>query len=137
MDRNKTNLSKYEKEKLKVLIAIGTPEIYRSKLWILCSGAKKQINENPHYYNNLKKLSLEVPSLHKNQIEKDIKRTKTLSKEPNFFEKLKNILICYSIRNSSIGYCQGFNFIAERLLYVLKDEVKILFILILNLYFYF
>jgi len=124
MDRNKINLTQFEKEKLKVLISFGTPDFYRSKLWILCSGAKKQINENPSYYSNLKKLSLEVPSLCRVQIEKDIKRTINLGNDPNFYEKLKNILICYSIRNSSIGYCQGFNFIVARLLYVLKDEVK-------------
>jgi hypothetical protein len=124
MDRNKINLTQFEKEKLKVLISFGTPDFYRSKLWILCSGAKKQINENPYYYSSLKKLSLEVPSLCRVQIEKDIKRTINLGNDPNFYEKLKNILICYSIRNSSIGYCQGFNFIVARLLYVLKDEVK-------------
>jgi hypothetical protein len=124
MDRNKINLTQFEKEKLKVLISFGTPDFYRSKLWILCSGAKKQINENPCYYSSLKKLSLEVPSLCRVQIEKDIKRTINLGNDPNFYEKLKNILICYSIRNSSIGYCQGFNFIVARLLYVLKDEVK-------------
>ena len=124
MDRNKINLTQFEKEKLKVLISFGTPDFYRSKLWILCSGAKKQINENPCYYSSLKKLSLEVPSLCRVQIEKDIKRTINLGNDPNFYEKLKNILICYSIRNSSIGYCQGFNFIVARLLYVLEDEVK-------------
>ena len=124
MDRNKINLTQFEKEKLKVLISFGTPDFYRSKLWILCSGAKKQINENPCYYSSLKKLSLEVPSLCRVQIEKDIKRTINLGNDPNFYEKLKNILICYSIINSSIGYCQGFNFIVARLLYVLKDEVK-------------
>ena len=97
MDRNKINLTQFEKEKLKVLISFGTPDFYRSKLWILCSGAKKQINENPCYYSSLKKLSLEVPSLCRVQIEKDIKRTINLGNDPNFYEKLKNILICYSI----------------------------------------
>ena len=125
MDRNKYNLTQFEKEKLKVLISFGTPDFYRSKLWILCSGAKKQINENPSYYNNLKKLSLEVPSLCQAQIKKDIKRTKNLGNDEKFYEKLENVLICYSIRNSSIGYCQGFNFIVARLINVLKDEVKI------------
>jgi hypothetical protein len=124
MDRNKINLTQFEKEKLKVLISFGTPDFYRSKLWILCSGAKKQINENPSYYSNLKKLSLEVPSLYKDQINKDIKRTTNPGNVPKFEEKLYNILICYSIRNSSIGYCQGFNFIVARLIYILKDEVK-------------
>ena len=38
--------------------------------------------------------------------------------------------MCYSIRNSSIGYCQGFNFLVLRLLEVLKGEVIIKFIFI-------
>ena len=38
--------------------------------------------------------------------------------------------MCYSIRNSSIGYCQGFNFLVLRLLEVLKGEVIIKFIII-------
>jgi hypothetical protein len=57
----------------------------------------------------------------------DLKRTfpeiEFFQKE-EIIQKLKNVLICYSIRNSSIGYCQGFNFIAARLLEVLEDEVK-------------
>ena len=57
---------------------------------------------------------------------KDIPRTKTdvLKKNPTFKEKMRNILVCYSIRNNSIGYCQGFNFIVIRLLEVLQNEVK-------------
>ena len=43
---------------------------------------------------------------------------------------MKNVLMCYSIRNSSIGYCQGFNFLVLRLLEVLKGEVIIKFIII-------
>ena len=40
----------------------------------------------------------------------------------NFLEKLKNILICYSTRNTSVGYCQGMNFIAGRLLLIMGNE---------------
>ena len=43
---------------------------------------------------------------------------------------MKNVLMCYSIRNSSIGYCQGFNFLVLRLLEVLKGEVIFIFIFI-------
>ena len=38
--------------------------------------------------------------------------------------------MCYSIRNSSIGYCQGFNFLVLRLLEVLKGEVIYNFIIL-------
>ena len=39
-----------------------------------------------------------------------------------FLAKLKNILICYSIRNTSVGYCQGMNFIGGRLLLIMGSE---------------
>ena len=80
---------------------------------------------NTFYYEDLLKLSKEVPSLYEKQIDKDIRRTnaETFKKYPEFKEKMKNVLMCYSIRNSSIGYCQGFNFLVLRLLEVLKGEV--------------
>ena len=40
----------------------------------------------------------------------------------SFLEKLKNILVCYSIRNTSVGYCQGMNFIGGRLLLIMGSE---------------
>ena len=39
-----------------------------------------------------------------------------------FLDKLKNVLICYSIRNTSVGYCQGMNFIGGRLLLIMGSE---------------
>ena len=40
----------------------------------------------------------------------------------SFLEQLKNILVCYSIRNTSVGYCQGMNFIGGRLLLIMGSE---------------
>ena len=40
----------------------------------------------------------------------------------SFLEKLKNILVCYSTRNTSVGYCQGMNFIGGRILQVIGNE---------------
>ena len=39
-----------------------------------------------------------------------------------FQKSLRNVLMCYSTRNSSIGYCQGMNFIVSRLLLILGNE---------------
>ena len=123
-DRDKLTLTIEEKEQLKFLIALGTPPEYRSNLWKTCSGAKRDIEENKEYYFYLKKLSKEVPSLYDKQIRSDIKRTNPkMNSDPDFLEKLQNILTCYSIRNSSVGYCQGFNFIVSKLLEVILDEV--------------
>ena len=116
-------LSEEEKDLLTYFIIKGIPDIYRIRLWILTSGAQNEIKLNPSYYSYLSKLSKKVPSLYSDIIEKDINRTNT--KDPEIKNKLRNILICYSIRNSSIGYCQGFNYIALFILEVVKDEVII------------
>ena len=123
--KDKYLLNKREKELLKYLIAKGVPNHFRQNLWILCSGAKNDLLNNSSYYNNLLKLSKEVPSLYEKQIDKDIRRTinENMQNYEQLKIKMKNILMCYSIRNSSIGYCQGFNFLVLRLLQVIKGEV--------------
>ena len=63
--------------------------------------------------------------MYEKQIDKDIRRTinENMQNYEQLKIKMKNILMCYSIRNSSIGYCQGFNFLVLRLLQVIKGEV--------------
>ena len=126
MNKEKTTLTPVEKAILEYLIILGTPSYFRAKLWLLCSGAKKELEQNKNYYKNLLELSKKIPCLYESQILKDIPRTKPdlLKKNPSFKENMRNILVCYSIRNNSIGYCQGFNFIVIRLLEVLQNEVK-------------
>ena len=131
---NKYSITSEERELLKYLIIHGTSDIYRIRLWLLASGAQNEIKLNPHYYSNLRKLSKEVPSLYLNDIEKDLDRTNQilLSQNESYKEMLRNILICYSIRNSSIGYCQGFNFIALRIIEVVQNEVIFYFLFLKN-----
>ena len=133
--KDKFLLDKEEKQILKYLVAKGIPDYFRQNLWILCSRAKADLANNTTYYDDLLKLSKEVPSLYEKQIDKDIKRTINDNSKDNddLKRKMKNVLMCYSIRNSSIGYCQGFNFLVLRLLEVLKGEV--IHFLLLNLYF--
>ena len=50
--------------------------------------------------------------------------------EKTFLTKLKNILMCYAIRNTSIGYCQGMNFIVGRLLLIMDNEEQVFWIFI-------
>ncbi len=126
MNKEKTTLTPEERTILRYLIILGTPSYYRAKLWLLRSGAKKEMEQNKNYYKNLLELSKNIPCYHENQILKDIPRTRPelLKNNPSFKEKMRNILVCYSIRNNSIGYCQGFNNIVFRLLEVLQNEVK-------------
>ena len=87
------------------------------------------MKDNPFYYQNLVLLSKEVKSLYSKQIEKDLIRS-FKNKEPTEekINQLREVLICYSIRNSSIGYCQGFNLIVVKLLEILQHEVNLFFL---------
>ena len=55
------------------------------------------------------------------QIDKDLKRS-MYKNDTIFIEKVRNVLTNYSIRNSSIGYCQGFNFIVEKIMKVMENN---------------
>ena len=126
MDKEKYEITYEEKIILNYLIALGTPNYFRAKLWLLCSGAKKEILNNKNYYKNLLELSQKIPLFYEQQILKDVPRTNAnlIEKNPELEKKLRNILVCYSIRNNSIGYCQGFNFIVLRILEVMQNEVS-------------
>ena len=61
------------------------------------------------------------------QIDKDLKRS-MYKNDTIFIEKVRNVLTNYSIRNSSIGYCQVFNFIVEKIMKIMENnEVYYLF----------
>ncbi len=85
------------------------------------------MRNNPGYYDTISKdFPSYIPSPFENQIDVDLRRT--FPDDPYFKEdknilKLKNVLLAYSRRNLSIGYCQGFNFIVGRLLKIYDNEV--------------
>ena len=86
----------------------------------------------PGYYHNLLNEYPEyIPSIYEKAIEKDLYRTfpdeEFFQKKENI-NKLKNILIAFSRKNSTIGYNQGFNFIAGRILQIVENEVKKIFL---------
>ena len=82
----------------------------------------------PNYYNDiLNNYPDYIPSLFEKTIENDLNRT---FPDEEFFQnkenlnKIRNILLAFSRRNSSIGYTQGFNFIVGRLLKIIGNEVS-------------
>ena len=81
----------------------------------------------PDYYNNILNNYPEyIPSLFEQTIDKDLTRTfpdEKFFQEKENLNKLRNILVAFSRRNSSIGYTQGFNLIAGRILEIVQDEV--------------
>ena len=88
----------------------------------------------PNYYHDiLNNFPEYIPSIYEQTIEKDLNRTfpdeEFFQKKENI-DKLRNILLAFSRRNSSIGYNQGFNFIVGRILEIVNDEVRIIYIII-------
>ena len=80
---------------------------------------------NDDYYQKLLKFSQEVKCPSSIQIDLDLRRTfpnEEQVMDDKFQESLKNVLLCYSTRNSSVGYCQGMNFVVSRLLLIMGNE---------------
>jgi len=91
---------------------------------------------NKNYYNNLiNNFPENIPSPFESQINLDLGRT--YPNDPFFIEKeniqkLKNVLIAITRRESTIGYCQGFNFIVGKILKICENEVIISLIYFYN-----
>jgi hypothetical protein len=80
---------------------------------------------NDDYYQKLLKYSLEVKCPSSIQIDLDLRRTfpnEERVMDDKFQESLRNVLVCYSTRNTSVGYCQGMNFVVSRLLLIMGNE---------------
>lgn len=91
----------------------------RKLVWLEATGANMCIRSNPTYYSTILEIHRNVETNFTAQIDKDLWRT---FPQEEFFIKnatiqsLRNVLVAYSYRNPNIGYCQGMNFIAGRLL---------------------
>ena len=82
---------------------------------------------NNNYYSDLiVNYPESIASPYESQIDLDLDRT--FPQDPFFqdkknIEKLKKVLLAFTRRESTIGYCQGFNFIVGKILIVCEDEV--------------
>ena len=133
VSKEKIFYTEKDKALIKQLLFNPIPSEFRAEYWFISTGAKLEYNNNPGYYDKLKKL-LEK---HKNfpfvkTISLDLRRTfpgNPFFKDEENLKKLSNILNSFALRNcSSINYCQGFNYIAAQLLYVVRDEEKVFWI---------
>ena len=126
----KTSFTRKERTILKSLLLTPIPPSLRRHLWLISTGAKREMQNNPNYYTNLTSNYPEttIPSPYITQIDLDIKRTfpkDTFFHNPTTLRKLRNVLIAYSRRNTTIGYAQGFNFIVGKILKQIPNEVRI------------
>ncbi|EGG25160.1 hypothetical protein DFA_03408 [Cavenderia fasciculata] len=124
---NGDGIAMINRNDLKMMIRGTIPDDYRRTLWLLTSGAiYKSYCQHPNYYTQLLDLhATETPSTFKNDIEKDLKRS--FPEHPYYqteqgIDSLRNILIAYSLRNQSIGYCQSMNIIGAILLLYMNEE---------------
>lgn len=81
---------------------------------------------NPGYYEALTKSKIFYPNPSFQQIELDLRRTYPQQKDKLQLEKdisvLRRVLNAYVMRNPTIGYCQGMNFIVAKLLTCMDEE---------------
>lgn len=95
-----------------------------TQVWLHASGAELQLQQNPGYYTRLQACIDSLPCPYDRVIQGDLSRT--FPKERFFASRdalacLGRVLKCYAryfsfSRNPNVGYVQGFNFIAGRLL---------------------
>lgn len=148
------SVNRDERTQFDKLIRGGIPLVYRSKLWLECSGGLEM--REPGLFGDLLAQADEDEghALVRNEIEKDIGRTMPLN---IFFGgdgagvvKLRRVLAAYSRqvyyslpriththlhclivhrRNPTVGYCQGMNLVTGTLLLVHADEEEAFWVL--------
>ncbi|KII84372.1 hypothetical protein PLICRDRAFT_362645 [Plicaturopsis crispa FD-325 SS-3] len=122
--------SRDQRKEFDKLVRNGIPLVYRSKVWLECSGGLDM--REPGVFQDLL-AETEGPESVVSEIEKDVGRTMPLNV---FFggdgagvDKLRRVLIAYSRRNPTVGYCQGMNLITSTLLLVHADEEEAFWVL--------
>ena len=89
------------------------------------------MDTHPGYYKNLVAYCKNLPCPFAHQIDLDLRRTfpyleKCMTED--FLLKMRNILLSYSVRNITVGYCQGMNFFVARLLLIIENEEEVFWI---------
>ena len=126
LSNSKLQYTEEDKELIKQLLFNHLPSKYRKTYWLIASNAKYQMLNNKGYYQKLLEIYPKtIPFPFEKTINYDLKRTfpqKTFFQDENNLQKLKNILMAFAYRNITIGYSQGFNFIAAKILLVIQNE---------------
>ncbi|KXS15332.1 RabGAP/TBC [Gonapodya prolifera JEL478] len=108
-----------------LLIRTGAyPSRLRADLWMLFTGAVRE-SEIQGWYQEFYSETLTRTSPVGEEIEKDVRRS--LPENPAFqssigLNTLRRVLVAYSVRNTQIGYAQGFNIISAVLLLLSRKQ---------------
>lgn len=99
------------------LMVNGPKHDERKGLWMEISGAAAQMRDNAGYFEQILSAKAEMVSVFTAQVDEDLRRTYVLEASGSSHQQhLRNVLVAYSWRNPSIGYCQGMNYIVSRFL---------------------
>ncbi|CAF0782240.1 unnamed protein product [Adineta ricciae] len=117
---------------LKYLVRQGVPNHLRSEIWHVL--IQKQVNnirkeKGSAYYHHLSHLlpNSDLDNKFEKQIALDLYRTmptniRFSSKDSDGIRQLRQVLQVFCLHNSTIGYCQGMNFIVAVALLLLEPE---------------
>ena len=126
INNEKIIFSDEEIKLIKDLLYNPLPKSQRRNFYLIASGAKREMLNNPNYYYTLlSTFPKKIPFPYEESINLDLHRTFPeipYFKDENNLQKLKNILMAFAMRNITIGYCQGFNYIVAKLLLIMENE---------------
>ncbi|DAZ97883.1 TPA: hypothetical protein N0F65_012146 [Lagenidium giganteum] len=101
------------------------PRDLHGKLWMLTSGAELEMRRQGGLYQRLLAMEEEDTEATR-QIDADLHRTVCDADKPEWSEEktamMRRVLVAYSYHNPTLGYCQGLNYIASRLLQYTGEE---------------
>ena len=120
------------------LARMGIPPLLRSRVWLVCSGATGRWRQDKDCYARMLRKyrrhgSDEDETAAVIQIDKDLERTFPEHDEyqdKQGREALRRVLVAYSLRNPTIGYCQSMNFMAAMLLLVTLTEEEAFWLMV-------
>ncbi|GFN92905.1 TBC1 domain family member 2b-like [Plakobranchus ocellatus] len=109
------------KKDLKPLVRAGIPDPHRKQMWrafVMSRVEDVVLEKGPHYYRTLCNSIPDSPTAarYKKQISLDLMRTmpsnvKFSTAGSKGIMDLQDVLLAFCIHNSTIGYCQGMNFL--------------------------
>ena len=120
-------LAKWD-EYFTTLVRKGVPEDLRGQVWRTCSGSDEMWADarNAGYmFNQIVDRATQQPPPDMDVIERDL--TRTFPDNSNFdndegIQKLRCVLMAYSVRNPGVGYCQSMNFLVAVFLLHMNEE---------------